>query len=352
MLIVALVGAALWGGGMFHSMSSPEADDTEEMEKVAPVGPEFNADSAYAFTAAQCDFGPRAMNTDGHEQCLDWIVAKFRQYGCKVELQKADLTGYDGTTLRATNIMASYNPEATTRIMFCAHWDTRPWADNDPDSANWRKPILAANDAASGVAVMLELARLLSQQSSTNASQSSPNAQHPSPNTHQLSPNLGIDFICFDAEDWGKPQWSDAPDNGDSWALGSHYFASNLPQGYAPRYGVLLDMVGGQGAQFHQEGMSMQFAPQIVKKVWRAARQAGYGSYFPKSVGGMVTDDHVPVNQIAKIPCIDVIPYYPDCAQSSFGPTWHTLDDNMEHIDKNTLKAVGQTMVQVIYTEE
>lgn len=332
---VAALGFAYWPG---HSASTDGTEDIDASEKTAPVGPEFNADSAFTFTQAQCDFGPRAMNTDAHEKCLDWIVAKFRQYGCKVELQKADLKGYDGTVLKATNIMASHNPEATTRIMFCAHWDTRPWADNDPDPANWRKPILAANDAASGVAVMLELARLLS---------AGPTAQE---NGQELP--VGVDFVCFDAEDWGVPQWADVQDDGNSWALGSNYFATNLPQGYAPRYGILLDMVGGQGARFHQEVLSKQYAPDIVKKVWRAARQAGYGSYFPKTDGGMITDDHVPLNQIAEIPCIDVIPFYPDCAQSSFGPTWHTLDDNMDHIDKNTLKAVGQTMVQVIYTEK
>ena len=359
----AAVAIALWSG---HSANTDRIEDTEELEKLAPVGPEFNADSAYTFTQAQCDFGPRTMNSEGHEKCLNWIVNQFRHYGCKVELQKADLKGYDGTILKATNIMASYNPKATTRIMFCAHWDTRPWADNDPDSANWRKPILGANDGASGVAVMLELARLLSlastanQQSSTaNSQPSAANSQASaaanepsSDNNHLLSSELGIDFVCFDAEDWGVPQWADVQDDGNSWALGANYFASNLPQGYAPRYGILLDMVGGQGAQFHQEGMSQQYAPAIVKKVWRAARQAGYGSYFPKTQGGMITDDHIPINQIAKIPCIDVIAYYPDCAQSSFGPTWHTLNDNMDYIDKNTLKAVGQTMIQVIYTEK
>lgn len=163
---------------------------------------------------------------------------------------------------------------------------------------------------------------------------------------------LGVDFICFDAEDYGTPQWFEGEDPGDTWALGAQYFANNLPEGYAPRYGILLDMVGGVGAKFYREGMSMQYAPAIVKKVWNAARQVGYGSYFPKDDGGMITDDHIPVNQTANIPCIDVIPYYPDCAQSSFGPTWHTIADNMDNIDKNTLKAVGQTMVQVLFTEK
>lgn len=339
--IVCAIIAWLFIAGPFASPKVDEAEEAEEMEKVQPVGPAFNADSAYAFTKAQCDFGPRDMNSKGHEECLRWIVSKFKQYGCKVTTQQADLTGWDGTTLHSTNIIAQYNPQATTRILICAHWDSRPWADNDPDSLNWHKPILAANDAASGVAVMLELARLLKEE----------REMHQDTQQGNLS-TLGIDFVCFDAEDWGVPQWSDHQDDGNSWALGAQYWAANIPQGYAPRYGILLDMVGGQGARFYREGMSQQFANEIVKKVWRAARQAGYGSFFPKQDGGMITDDHIPVNQIAKIPCIDIIPYYPECQQSSFGPTWHTLADDMQHIDKNTLKAVGQTMIQVIYTEE
>lgn len=331
-IMIALLIVALIAGAAFNFLPSNKAEvsETEEIEKVQPVGPDFNADSAYIYLQEQCDFGPRTMNSVAHDKCEKWIIQKFEQYGCKVTTQKATLNGYDGTPLRSTNIMASYNPEATTRIMFCAHWDCRPWADNDPDSTNWHKPIVAANDAASGVGVMIELARILK----------------------GSGLELGVDFICFDAEDYGTPQWFEGEDPGDTWALGAQYFASNLPEGYAPRYGILLDMVGGVGAKFYREGMSMQYAPAIVKKVWNAARQVGYGSYFPKADGGMITDDHIPVNQTANIPCIDVIPYYPDCAQSSFGPTWHTIADNMDNIDKNTLKAVGQTMVQVLFTEK
>lgn len=330
--MIALLIVALIAGAAFNFLPSNKAEvsETEEIEKVQPVGPDFNADSAYIYLQEQCDFGPRTMNSVAHDKCEKWIIQKFEQYGCKVTTQKATLNGYDGTPLRSTNIMASYNPEATTRIMFCAHWDCRPWADNDPDSTNWHKPIVAANDAASGVGVMIELARILK----------------------SSGLELGVDFICFDAEDYGTPQWFEGEDPGDTWALGAQYFASNLPEGYAPRYGILLDMVGGVGAKFYREGMSMQYAPAIIKKVWNAARQVGYGSYFPKADGGMITDDHIPVNQTANIPCIDVIPYYPDCAQSSFGPTWHTIADNMDNIDKNTLKAVGQTMVQVLFTEK
>lgn len=331
-IMIALLIMALIAGAAFNFLPSNKAEvsETEEIEKVQPVGPDFNADSAYIYLQEQCDFGPRTMNSTAHDKCEKWIIQKFEQYGCKVTTQKATLNGYDGTPLRSTNIMASYNPKATTRIMFCAHWDCRPWADNDPDSTNWHKPIIAANDAASGVGVMIELARILK----------------------GSGLELGVDFICFDAEDYGTPQWFEGEDPGDTWALGAQYFANNLPEGYAPRYGILLDMVGGVGAKFYREGMSMQYAPAIVKKVWNAARQVGYGSYFPKDDGGMITDDHIPVNQTANIPCIDVIPYYPDCAQSSFGPTWHTIADNMDNIDKNTLKAVGQTMVQVLFTEK
>lgn len=331
--VVALAAGLGWYGYSNSNKNVNDLTETEEEEKASPVGPDFNADSAYAFTQAQCDFGPRDMNSKGHEECGAWIVAKFKGYGCKVTTQKADLKGYDGTTLKSTNIMAQYNPGATTRILLCAHWDSRPWADNDPDSANWHKPILAANDAASGVAVMLEIARLLQK--------------------NALPSGFGVDFVCFDAEDWGTPQWEANQDaSGDSWALGAQHFAANLPQGYEARYGILLDMVGGMNAKFYKEGISNQYAPEIVKKVWRAARQAGFGSYFPQQEGGMITDDHIPLNQKAGIPTIDIIPYYPDCQQSSFGPTWHTLADNMDNIDRNTLKAVGQTVIQVLFTEK
>ena len=318
---------------LMHRGPKPVTDIEVE---VNPVGPNFNADSAYAFTAAQCDFGPRAMNTDGHERCKEWIKQKFEQYGCKVVMQNADLKAYDGTILKSTNIIAQFRPELTTRILLCAHWDSRPWADNDPDEKNWHTPILAANDAASGVAVMLEIARLLA-----------------SPLSEGLGEAIGIDFVCFDAEDYGTPQWEENQENSaSSWALGAQYWSQNLPQGYEARYGILLDMVGGEGAKFYQEGASLEFAPEIVAKVWRAAHQAGYASFFPQQSGGMITDDHVPVNQYARIPCIDIIPYYPNCPQSSFGPTWHTINDNMQHIDRATLKAVGQTLVQVLWSEE
>ena len=314
----------------------------KQVEQQPIVNIQFNADSAYQFCAAQCDFGPRTMNSEAHERCAQWISQKFQQYGYTVELQKADLKGYDGTILKSTNIIASSQPSTPNsqlpKVLICAHWDSRPWADNDPDSANWRKPVMAANDGASGVAVMLELARLIQQHDSLN---------------------VAVDFICFDAEDWGIPQWDETGDGTDSWALGAQYWAKKYqekslhsqPSTLNYQYAILLDMVGGQGAKFYQEGYSKQKAGRIVEKIWRAAHAAGYGSTFPMQESGFVTDDHVPVNEIANIPCVDIINHYPDCPQSSFGPTWHTVNDDMQHIDKNTLQAVGQTLLQVLYNE-
>ena len=332
-----------------------------------PVGPAFCADSAYAFCEAQCDFGPRTMNSQAHDDCSTWIMEKFKSYGMSVTPQKALLKGYDGTMLRATNIIASYRPELTDRILICAHWDSRPWADNDPDEANHRKPVLAANDGASGVAVMLELARLLREYGGAGArghedTSAADTSRATSASDSILAPShlrtpappltLGVDFICFDAEDWGTPQWDDTPSDGDTWALGAQYWAANPHvDGYTARYGILLDMVGGQGAQFYQEQQSLQYARSIVDKVWRASQVVGFGSFFPSREGVGITDDHLPVNRVAKIPCIDIIPYYPDCPQSSFGPTWHTVNDDMAHIDRNTLQAVGQTLIQVLWSE-
>ena len=318
----------------FLLLSCGNTNKSTTVDVVAqPVGPSFMADSAYLFCQQQCDFGPRTMNSEAHELCAEWIAGKFRQYGLEVTLQKADLTGYDGTKLKSTNIIASYRPELNDRILLCAHWDSRPWADNDPDDANHRKPVMAANDGASGIAVMLEVARLLASDSL----------------------HSGVDFICFDAEDWGTPQWAESKDgDADTWALGAQYWAMQYVKQQSPnryRYGILLDMVGGEGARFYQEQVSLYFAPDVVRKVWAAAETIGYGSLFPKEEGSGITDDHLPLNRVARIPCIDIIPYYPDCDASSFGPTWHTVNDDMKHIDRNTLQAVGQTIIQVLFSE-
>ena len=304
-----------------------KAAQAEETQAEA-MGPQFSADSAYAYCAAQCAFGPRTMNSAAHDSCGSWIAATFRRHGLSVATQQATLKGYDGTPLRATNIIASYRPEAKERVLLCAHWDSRPWADNDPDSANWHKPVMAANDGASGVAVLLELARIIGGQDSLA---------------------IGVDFVCFDAEDWGVPQWSDAPDNGDSWALGSNHWAEDAAgRGYKARFGILLDMVAGRGSVFHKEQYSVQYASTQVDKIWKEASDIGYGSYFIPRRGCTVTDDHYFVNEYTGIPCVDIIAYTPE---NCFPPYWHTLGDNIDNIDKNTMKAVGATVLSVIYKE-
>ena len=227
--------------------------------------------------------------------------------------------------LRSRNIIARFRPEQTTRILLCAHWDSRPWADNDPDSTNWHSPVMAANDGASGVAVMLEVARAI--QSDTTL-------------------QIGVDFVCFDAEDWGTPRWADQADDADTWALGAQYWAENLPEGYEARYGILLDMVGGQDARFAYEGISMRYARDVMVKVWDAATRAKADHLFQPIEGGYAQDDHVPMNETAGIPTIDIIPFIE--GEHSFGTTWHTTSDTPQNISKETLRGVGQTLLQFI----
>jgi len=309
--------------------SQASADNQAQAASDMAACPTFAADSAMNFILQQCAFGPRVTGTEAHLLCGDYIVSKFKAYGTQVTEQKAELTAYDGTKLPGRNIIASINPESQTRLMFCAHWDCRPWADNDVDEANHHIPIIAANDAASGVAVMLEMARQM-----------------------QLSPlNIGIDFICFDAEDWGTPQWDERNEDGDGgWCLGSKYWSQHPHvSGYWAQFGVLLDMVGGRGATFAKESYSSYYAQPIVDMTWNIAGRLGYGNIFQNREGGAVTDDHVQVNQFAGIPCIDIIPNCKGAVSSSFGPTWHTVNDTPENIDPAILKAVGQTMLQVVY---
>ena len=313
------------------SASCQHKDKPVVVTEVKPIGPSFDADSALAYCYGQCAFGPRVMNSEAHEQCLDWIVGKFEQYGCEVQLQKAALTGYDGTMLRATNIIASHHPERERHILICAHWDSRPWADNDPDPANWTKPVDAANDGASGVGVILEIARQMQKQ----------------------APEIGVDCIFLDAEDWGPGNSYQGNDSEKWWGLGTQHWARNPHvEGYRARYAILLDMVGGKGASFCREGYSIRFARPVVEKVWSAARKLGYSSIFKPVDGGYVTDDHYFINAMAKIPSIDIVPYLPGCRESSFGPTWHTVSDNIDNIDKKVLEAVGKTLIEVIYNEK
>lgn len=292
------------------------------------VSPDFSADSAYMYIAEQCAFGPRVMNSAAHDSCANYIASKFRQYGATVINQDADGALYDGTKIRMRNIIASTNPQNPVRIIICSHWDSRPWADQDSNEQMHRTPIDGANDGASGVAVMIEAARHIQQQ----------------------APAVGVDFICFDAEDCGTPYWDETEDNTNTWCLGSQYWAGrHHTEGYTARYGILLDMVGGSNCIFEKEAYSMHYAPSLVDKVWSRAQRMGYSDLFRNAQGGAVTDDHVQVNQ-SGIPCIDIIARDKD--SDSFCKTWHTRADNLANINKSTLKAVGQTVLEIIYTEQ
>ena len=304
-----------------------QAPKSVEQPQASVVVPTFNADSAYHYTAGQVAFGPRVPNSEAHVACGDWLEAELTRLGAQVTTQRITLRAYDGTPLYARNIIGSYKPELKKRVLLCAHWDSRPWADAAPDPKHHRTPILGANDGASGVGVLLEVARQL---------QAQPTA-------------IGVDIIFFDAEDYGTHADEEESTEGITWCLGSQYWA-RVPHtaNYNARFGILLDMVGGKEARFHREGYSDYFAKHIVDKVWAAAQASGNGQWFPYADGGVITDDHLPINQIARIPCIDIIGHYPE---TGFAPTWHTMDDTMDNIDPAVLRAVGQTVLQVIYNE-
>lgn len=328
-LVMLLMPMALVGCGANSSKKASETlGEWADSESVAPddVFPEaplgnFDADSAYMYLARQVAFGPRVPNTEAHQNTGDWLVSELKRHGAQVTEQKANLKAFDGTILNARNIFAQINPEAKERILLLAHWDCRPWADQDPDPQKRVLPVDGANDGASGVAVLLELARQLS--------------LHPV--------DKGIDILFVDAEDWG----SEGDD--ESWALGTKYFVEHpIIKNYNPRFAILLDMVGGDGAIFCREYFSERSAPSVAEAVWNSAIKAGYGDKFLNRLGSAIMDDHVQLIR-AGIPSIDIIEYHPD-GESGFNPRWHTTSDNLDGISKETLKAVGQTLTNFLYS--
>lgn len=308
------------------------SDENTTSEPALVKAPAFSGDSAYAFVAKQVSFGPRVPNTKAHEACGNWMVAKLKTYGFEVTEQKFTTTTYDGTRLKARNIIGSYNPAVAKRILLAAHWDTRPFADKDTAKLK-DKPFEGANDGGSGVGVMLEIARLI----------------HTSPG----KPKVGVDLIFFDVEDWGEKDGMQPVSVTQSfWALGSQYWAKNPHKpGYSAYYGILLDMVGAKGARFPKEGSSVRYASSIVSTVWGMADRLGYSQYFPDDTGGDITDDHTAVNEVLKIPMIDIVETKIG-NNMTFGSYHHTTRDNLANLDRNTLKAVGQTVTQVLYQEE
>jgi len=302
---------------------------SEEKTITIPV-PEFNADSAYHYTAAQVAFGPRVPNTPAHVACGNYLAGELRRFGAEVIEQETTLYTYDNQPISAKNIIASFNPDNEQRVLLCAHWDSRPFADHDPNPANHRTPVSGANDGAGASGALLEIARQVG----------------------IAPPTVGVDIILFDAEDWGTPVFDHMKYGSTGWCLGSRYWAKNphIPN-YKARYGILLDMVSAPGAKFYKEEFSMQYAGKIVNRVWDTARALGYGDYFIHQRGGWITDDHVEIFTHRKIPCIDII--HQDLhSPTGFGNYWHTLNDTMENVSKETLKAIGQTVMYVVYNEK
>lgn len=284
--------------------------------------PNFNADTAFSYIEKQLSFGFRTPGSAGQKNCAQWMEQQLKNFCDTVYRQSVTVKGGDGKSLPCINLIGSINPNATRRILLLTHWDSRPWADED-DSAQ-TKPILAADDAASGVGVLIELARQIQSQ--------------------KIPSDLGVDIFFTDVEDYGKTEWGE-----DSYCLGTQYWARNphVP-GYRAEFGILLDMVGAKGATFPMEMISAQYAGDVQRNVYQAAQRAGFSSYFPFVQGGGITDDHKYVNELIGIPTIDIININAN-SNEVFKAHWHTHDDNISVIDKGTLKAVGQTLLQVIY---
>lgn len=284
-----------------------------------------DADSLLAAVEAQTSLGPRTPGSAAHARCADMIVGRLKSYGIdSVAQQLVAVTPPTGTTVTARNILGCINPYARERVLLLAHYDTRPTADNDPDPALRSTPIDGANDGASGVAVLLELGRLLGK---------------------ATPDSIGIDLLFTDVEDSGT---SGGEDSDATWCLGTREWVKQMPYSAhnKPRYGVLLDMVGGRGARFHREYFSDRSAPAVVNRIWAIARESGFADRFINEPGGAVVDDHLPVNN-AGIPCIDIIESLNE-QTGSFNPTWHTTSDRLDAIDRESLRIVAQTLLNTI----
>lgn len=301
--------------------ATPSNDDTSSQEQnISRIqAPDFNTDSAHALIKTQVAFGSRVPGTKEHAACAQWLGEKMKQYGLTVSLQQAPIALPSGRPAQLNNIFGAYKPERTDRILLVAHWDSRAMADRD--SVRMNEPIDGANDGASGVAVLLEIARIL----------------------QQKDPNIGVDFLLVDAEDQGE---SGGPET--SWCIGAQYWANNKPANYKARFGILLDMVGGRNPIFPREGTSVAYANDIVEKVWSTAARLGYGNIFINETTGRTIDDHFFINPVG-IPTIDIVHYDPK--EGDYFPHHHRHSDNLSNIDPNTLKIVGAVVLDVIYNE-
>ncbi|WP_288371777.1 M28 family peptidase [uncultured Algoriphagus sp.] len=308
--------------------SSEKTTETKVPEVVVKPYPTFSADSAYAFIEKQVSFGPRVPGTTGHANTKAWIINQLESWNWSVQTQDFQAKTYDGLTWDLSNIIASYNPQATKRILLAAHWDTRRIADKDTERID--EPIDGANDGGSGVGVLMEIARVIG--------------------SGDLKPDVGIDIILFDGEDDGEPETARVRDNSQVWwCLGSQHWSQNKhTPNYSAYYGILVDLVGAKGARFYREGYSRRYASGILKKVWDHASKLGHSAFFINQDSPEILDDHLFVNEYAQIPMIDIIEFSP---QYGFGHYHHTHQDNLDLIDKKPLQAVGETVLFTVFQE-
>ncbi len=286
--------------------------------------PEFDADSAYRYTAEQLAFGNRIPGSKAWRQCADYLTAQMGRWCDTVIVQEFKTTLWDGTTVPGRNIIASLNLQASKRVLLAAHWDSRMWADHDPDSDLRHQPVPGANDGASGVATLMEMARVMS----------------------QMRPSVGVDFIFFDVEDQGVTEWSEAYSE-DSWCKGSQHWALNrhVPY-YTAVYGILFDMIGTPEPRFTKEEVSRFYAPGLVDKVWTAAAALGYSNVFVNQQSDAILDDHMYVNQNAGIPMIDIVQNSPN---TSFFRHWHTTTDDLNSVNREALRTVATVTMKTVY---
>lgn len=326
-IIIAVVLASLTV--FIISCKSDNADKSNKQlnEKPKALVPSFNRDSAFVFIENQLAFGPRVPGSEGHIACREWLIEKFKSYNADVLQQDFTANIYTGEKLPSSNIIAQFNPKHKERIILSAHWDSRFMGEEETNASKKEEPIPGADDAGSGVAVLLEIAR-------------------------QLSGNpidYGIDIILWDAEDQGQRGGSQASEL--TWCLGSQYWSRNKhKKNYKANYGINLDMVGGKNPRFGKDAVSMYYAPKVMDKVWNLARSMGYSDMFVDSNTGGITDDHKMVNEIAGIPMINII-NQPSGSKTGFVKHWHTHNDDIGIIDRRTLKAVGQVVLATIYKE-
>ncbi|MBI1804644.1 MAG: M28 family peptidase [Ignavibacteriae bacterium] len=297
-----------------NSAKQPQPSSTPQA--VEQHVPDFDGRRAFEYLTAQTDFGPRNPGSTEHEKCLTYLQNEMQKYAASVTLQPFTHKGYNDKAFNLTNVISSFNPKARTRILLIAHWDSRPRADQDPDPKKRNQPILGANDGASGVAILLEIARHLKAE----------------------PPPAGVDMLFTDGEDYGKER-----DNA-RYLLGTRYFARNLPSGFSASFGILLDMVGDAQLELMKEPYSMQYAPDVVELVWSTAKELGIYQ-FTNTVQNYVMDDHLPLNEVG-IPTIDLIDFnYPDATNRY----WHTTQDTPDKCSTESLEAVGRVLMHVIY---